>query len=436
MGSSYDLRVTATIDAMSPARGSTPAPSPKVAVHPAPSKRSLLEGRLLVLAAIIMSALTLRVAVTAFTPLAARIGDDIGYSTAVVGVFGMLPTAMFALGGILTPIFSRRLGLEMTVLVAMLMTGLGSILRSLVPDTWQLLVFSALALSGMGIGNVVIPPLVKRYFSDRLAVLSAVYIVMVQLGTVLPALITVPIADAHGWRISLGMWAALAFAAALPWVGVLRVRRNHARVDVTEMPSDAVESTGKVWRSPLAWGMAFMFGMTSLITYSLFTWMPTIFGDAGASASFGGSMVGIFALVGLVAALSAPIVVGRIANPFPVVIGCAVFFFIGFAGLLWAPMSAPLVWVIALGLGPSTFPMALTLINLRTRTGAGSAALSGFTQGVGYAVACTGPLLFGALHTMTGGWLAPFGFLVVAVFVLLTGAWLACKPQMLEDTWG
>lgn len=420
---------------MAPVRGLSNAPSETTGFRPEMSKRALLEGRLLVLVAIVMSALTLRVAVTAFTPLAARIGQDIGYSTAVVGVFGMLPTAMFALGGLLTPVLSRRLGLETTALVAMLMTGVGSVIRALVPATWELLAFSALALAGMGIGNVVIPPLVKRYFSDRLAALSSVYIVMVQLGTVFPALIAVPVADAHGWRLSLGMWAALAFAAALPWIAVLRVRRDHARVDTTELPSEAAESTGKVWRSPVAWGMAFMFGMTSLITYSLFTWMPTIFSDAGASASFGGSMVGIFALIGLVAALSAPIVVGRMANPFPVVIGCAVFFFIGFAGLLLAPMSAPLLWVLAVGLGPSTFPMALTLINLRTRTGAGSAALSGFTQGVGYSVACVGPLLFGALHTMTGGWLAPFGFLVVAVLILMAGAWVACKPRMLEDTW-
>ncbi|MFE3002142.1 MFS transporter [Nocardia sp. NPDC059246] len=428
--------MTATMDeTMAPVRGLSNAPSETTGIRPEMSKRALFEGRLLVLVAIVMSALTLRVAVTAFTPLAARIGQDIGYSTAVVGVFGMLPTAMFALGGLLTPVLSRRLGLETTALVAMLMTGVGSVIRALVPATWELLAFSALALASMGIGNVVIPPLVKRYFSDRLAALSSVYIVMVQLGTVFPALIAVPVADAHGWRLSLGMWAALAFAAALPWIAVLRVRRDHARSDTTELPSEAVESTGKVWRSPVAWGMAFMFGMTSLITYSLFTWMPTIFSDAGASASFGGSMVGIFALIGLVAALSAPIVVGRMANPFPVVIGCAVFFFIGFAGLLLAPMSAPLLWVLAVGLGPSTFPMALTLINLRTRTGAGSAALSGFTQGVGYSVACVGPLLFGALHTMTGSWLAPFGFLAVAVLILMAGAWVACKPQMLEDTW-
>ncbi|MGV9411893.1 CynX/NimT family MFS transporter [Nocardia sp. NPDC003693] len=390
---------------------------------------------MLVLAAIIVSALTLRVAVTAFTPLAAQIGDSMGYSTAVVGVFGMLPTAMFALAGLLTPLLTRRFGLERTVLLAMVMTGLGSLIRAIVPATWELLAFSALALTGMGIGNVVIPPLVKRYFSDRLALLSSLYIVMVQLGTVVPALIAVPVAQAHGWRISLGLWSILAFAAVLPWLGVLRIRRDHARADSTELPPEPFESTGKVWRSPLAWGMALMFGMTSLITYSMFTWMPTIFSDAGASASFGGSMVGIFALIGLVAALTAPIVVGRMRNPFPVVIGCAISFFAGFAGLLIAPMAAPLVWVVLLGLGPSTFPMALTLINLRTRTSAGSAALSGFTQGVGYTVACLGPLVFGVLHSMTHGWLAPFAFLAVAVLVLLGGAWVACKPSLLEDTW-
>ncbi|WP_067687937.1 MFS transporter [Nocardia jejuensis] len=382
-----------------------------------------------------MSALTLRIAVTAFSPLAARIGDDIGYSTAVVGVFGMIPTLMFAAAGLLTPLLTRRLGLEATALTAMVLTAVGSAVRSIVPDTWSLLAFSALALTGMGIGNVVIPPLVKRYFSDRLALLSSVYIVMVQLGTVVPALIAVPIAESHGWRVSLGVWALLPILAVLPWLAVLRVRRQHALADGTDIPVAPVEATGQVWRSPLAWGMALMFGMTSLITYSMFAWMPSIFSDAGASAAYGGSMVGIFALIGLVAALSAPIVTGRMRNPFPVVIGCAVFFFAGFAGLLIAPMSAPLLWVVLLGLGPSTFPMALTLINLRTRSAAGSAALSGFTQGVGYLVACVGPLLFGTLHSMTGGWLAPFGFLVVAVLVLLAGAWQACKPRMLEDTW-
>ncbi len=424
VGSSYDFAVTSTL------RETQTRPDFAGVEQ---RKRALIEGRLLVLAAIVVSAFTLRVAVTAFSPLAERIGHDIGYSTAVVGVFGMIPTAMFALSGLLTPVLVRRLGLERTALVAMVMAGTGMLIRVLMSDTWTLLLFSALALAGMGIGNVVIPPLVKRYFSDRLATVSSLYIVMVQLGTVLPALVAVPLADAHGWRVSLGLWAALGFAAALPWIGVLRDRRGHDLADQTALPAEGPK--GQVWRSPLAWGMAAMFGMTSLTTYAMFAWLPKILSEAGASPSFGGTMVGLFGLVGLVAALSAPTIVTRLRNPFIVVVGCAVCFFIAFAGLLIAPMSAPLLWVIILGLGPSTFPMALTLINLRTRTPQGSASLSGFTQGVGYTVACVGPVLFGMLHTSTGGWAAPFVMLVVAVLVLLAGAWVASKPRMLEDTW-
>jgi MFS transporter, CP family, cyanate transporter len=425
----------------------------------------------LVLAAIVLSALNLRTAVTAFTPLAERIGADIGYSTAVVGVFGMIPTAMFALAGLLTPVLVRRLGLERTVLVAMLAAGVGQLVRAVVPETAELLLCSALALIGMGIGNVVIPPLVKRYFADRLAVLSSVYITMVQLGTVVPALVAVPVAQAHGWRISLGMWAVLAFLAVLPWLGVLRGRRGRDLADRTALDAvpdlEAELATGSaergldaaaerlagpaaervtgtagvppterrpVWHSPVAWGMAGMFGMTSLTTYAMFTWLPKIFSDAGASAAFGGSMVGVFALVGLVSALGAPPLAARMRNPFVVVIVCVACYFASFAGLLLAPMAAPLLWVLLLGMGPSTFPMALTLINLRSRTQAGSAALSGFTQGVGYTVACVGPLLFGVLHSVSGGWAAPFGLLAAVQVVLLIAGWQACKPRLLEDT--
>ncbi len=44
-------------------------------------------------------------------------------------------------------------------------------------------------------------------------------------------------------------------------------------------------------------------------------------------------------------------------------------------------MSAPILWTVLLGLGPSSFPMALTLINLRTRTHTGSSACQASRRG-------------------------------------------------------
>jgi CP family cyanate transporter-like MFS transporter len=395
--------------------------------------RSVKQGRLLVLLAIVLFALTLRTAVTSLTPLLTRISEDLHFGASTIGVFGMLPTAMFAAAGIVTPFLTSRIGLERTTLLAVTATAIGIGVRSMMSGTLGLLLFSCLALIGMGVGNVVLPPLVKRYFSDNVAVLSTAYLTCVQLGTMVPALTAVPVADAYGWRISLAIWAIIPIAAFLPWLGIVLARRGHDVQDVTAEQTD--QPRGRIWRSPLAWGAAAMFGMTSLNTYAMFTWIPTILSDSGGSAALGGNMVALFSGVGFVATLVIPGLCTRMTNPFPLVIvflGC---FVVGFLGLLFAPMTLTWLWVIALGLGPTTFPMALTLVNLRTRTGAGSAALSGFMQGVGYLAACAGPLGFGLLHEATHGWTAPFMMLFGCLVVLGLGAYQACKPRMLEDTW-
>ena len=122
-------------------------------------------------------------------------------------------------------------------------------------------------------------------------------------------------------------------------------------------------------------------------------------------------------------------------NPFPLVLIGYSSFVIAFAGLLLAPMKAPLLWACLLGVGPSTFPLALTLINLRTRTPTGSAALSGFMQGVGYSFSCLGPFLVGWLHTVSTGWTLPFSFLFGCATLMLCASWVACKPRKLEDLW-
>ncbi|MEO9221009.1 MAG: MFS transporter [Mycobacteriaceae bacterium] len=411
-----------------------------------PVVRPLWAGRAIVLVGIVLSALSLRTAVTSITPLLDPIGADLGFGPAVAGVFGMLPALAFAVFGLVTPMLVHRIGLERMALVSMLLAGIGTFTRSLAGNTLVLLALSAVALGGMGVGNVVIPPMVKRYFPDRVGGISTLYITFVQLGTVLPALVAVPLTNVSDWRVSMGSWTIVAFAAAVPWVAVLMLERSTdsplARMHdtavhgVDEAPElTALPAVGKAWHSPVGWGMAAMFGMTSLNTYALFTWLPKILTEAGGSAELGGNMVGLFSALGLVSALTMPVLATRVANPYPIVLACAVFYAVGFLGLLLAPMHHPVVWVSFVGLGPSTFPLALTLINLRTRTSAGSAALSGFSQGLGYTLASLGPLLFGLLHEATGGWAWPFAMLSGAVVILLIGGYVACKPRMLEDSW-
>jgi len=161
--------------------------------------------------------------------------------------------------------------------------------------------------------------------------------------------------------------------------------------------------------------------------------LPALMVEAGASPAFGGAMVALFAAPGLLGALVMPVAAVRMRNPFPLVVCCVLAYAVAFPGLLLAPMAAPLLWVGLVGLGATTFPLSLTLINLRTRTADGSSALSGFMQGLGYTLSCAGPLLFGVLHEVSHGWGLPFAFLSLCVVLMALGAWRACRPQMLED---
>lgn len=260
-------------------------------LKPPSTGRSLVAGRITVLLAIVLFSLALRAAVTSLTPLLSRVSGALGFGSAIGGILGMLPTAMFALAGFVGPALGRRIGLERLAWYAAAATAAGTGGRSVVSDVAGLLGFTALALAGMGIGNIVIPPLIKRYFADRVGSMSAVYTSCIQLGTIVPAALAVPIADAHGWQVSLGVWALIPLAALLPW-GIITLRSGAA--DTAD--HRASETVAVVWRSPVTWALTVMFAMTSLNTYALLTWIPQIITSAGGSEALGGAMVAMFSI--------------------------------------------------------------------------------------------------------------------------------------------
>ena len=82
------------------------------------------------------------------------------------------------------------------------------------------------------------------------------------------------------------------------------------------------------------------------------------------------------------------------------------------------------------GIGSGMFPLALTMIGLRSRTPQTTAALSAFVQAIGYIVAGTGPLLFGVLFGATGSWVLPLALLWVSLGLAWIAGLLACAPPL------
>ncbi|MFC6357335.1 MFS transporter [Luethyella okanaganae] len=397
-----------------------------------PSARPLWAGRTLALLGILFVAANLRTAVAALSPIVPEIGADIPLSAAALGVLGMLPPVCFAVFGIFSPVFTRRFGLEAVLIVALGAILVGHVLRGAAGGLPWLLIGSAVTFAGLGVVNVLLPPLVKKYFPDRVGLMTTLYATMLSISAFVPPLVAVPVAEAAGWRVSLAMWAIVGLVALAPWVALAICHRTGEK---SELPEEAEPALiGKVWHSSIGWSLAIVFAVSSINAYAMFAWLPMLLTDsAEQTPAQAGALLALYAAMGFPAGLLVPVLAVRMKHVGILVYLGVACFVAGYLGLLIAPAALPWLWVVLAGCGPLVFPLSLVLINLRTRTHAGAVALSGFVQGVGYTLGALGPLVFGLLHDATGGWGVPLGFLVATALTAALAGAIVARPRMLED---
>ncbi|MFT4229165.1 MAG: MFS transporter, partial [Microbacterium sp.] len=386
----------------------------------------------LALAGIVLFAFSLRSAVASLSPVVDHISADFALPAAVVGLIGTIPPLCYAGFGIVTPLLERRFGLEALAAAAMVVAAIGLGARGRVSDGVGLLVTTALTFAAVGVGNVLLPPLVKRHFPDRIGLMTAVYTATMAASTFLPPLVAVPVADAVGWRVSLSSWAGFALVAAVPWF-VLVMRERPVPTDVERVEPRALRRMPGL---PMTWALTAGFVVSSTFAYTTFAWLPAILVDvAGVLPATAGGLLSLSAMVGLPSALLVPLLVVRwhaVRAVFVVSIAAGL---VGVGGLLVAPAFAPWLWAAGLGLTCAIFPLTLVLVSVRSRTPEGAVALSGFVQSVGYGITAAFPLGIGLLHDATGSWTGPLLVLAVVVLAAVPALFVASRPHTVEDEW-
>ncbi len=382
--------------------------------------------RILIVLGIVFAAFNLRPGVTGLSPLLDAMGEEIELSAIFLAVIGMLPPLLYGLSGFLTPrLYARFSGLGLT-LAAMVMVMIGLGIRALVESPGLFLALSVLALLGMGIGNVVLPPLVKSYFPDKVALMSTVHVGLLQFGTFIPPLVAVPLATGAGWRGSLLVWAAFAALGAIAWIVIAIVRP--APADEVAAAVVGGNELSRLLRSPRAWALMTMTGLTSFNNFILFTWLPSLLTRSGFDAAFGGAMLALVTAIPLVLGFVLPTLAQRMRSAYLIVVGFCLSLAVGYLGLWLLPTAAPVLWTVLLGIGISTFPLALTLITLRARDAEAAASLSGFVQGGGYLLAATGPLIFAFLVQSFDSMWPAFVVVLASVAVKFFVSHAACRP--------
>lgn len=376
---------------------------------------------------ILLLALNLRPAAVSVGPVLEEVVQGLGMGEVEAGVLTALPVIAFAVFGALAATAAARTGVHRLTLIALFGIAAGLLGRSFTSSVPVFLALSLLALAGMAVANVLLPSLVKLHFPHRIGQLTALYTTSLAVGITSASVFTVPLSEHYGsWRVGLAFWAAGAAVAAVPWVLLLR----H---DAALKARRSSISLAQVARTRLGWSMALLFGLQAGQAYAIFGWFAQVYRDAGFSSSMAGLLLGVIAGMSIPLSLWVPMATARADNPTRLMLGVVACYPVGYIGLMFAPVAGAWVWAFAVGVGLCIFPVVITLIALRSRTPDGTAALSGFTQSVGYGLSAAGPFGIGLLYHATGGWTWPM--VALTAMAIATGALaiVVARPQFIED---
>jgi MFS transporter, CP family, cyanate transporter len=402
------------------------------AVRPAPAQARTgghLWAPALFVTGILALAFNLRGAITSLPPVFPELASTLHLSPLTIALLAATPVLCFAAFSVPAAPLARRFGEERVLLASLLLLAVGLLARGALPG---LLLFpgTVLASAGIALMNVLLPSLVKRRRPDQAGLLIGVYLLSLAAGAILGSLIAVPVFQSSGGsaRVTLGLWALPALAAALAWLPQWRFRTTPAGLGGLSGGRPLV----KVARHALAWQVMGFMGLQSLIYYSALSWLPILLRDRGAGAVHGGTLLALMNLGNAVTALLAPMLAQRTRDQRWLVAATVTISAVGLAGVWFAPLAGAPAWTLLLGLGQgAALGLSIYFTAARAPDPVTSASLSAFTQGGGYLVATAGPLVVGFLHAVTGTWtVAVLAMLVVIVFEGAVG-WQAGRARTL-----
>lgn len=364
----------------------------------------------------LLLAANLRPALTSVGPLVGEIQSSTGLSGTAAGLLNSLPLLAFAAFAPLAH-FGRRLGMERTLVAALLLLFAGVLLRS-----WgsipALFAGSLLLAAGIGVGNILVPGIIKRDYPERVKPLMTLYAVILGLSAAIASGLAVPFAAwlPGGWQGALAVWAIPALVAALAWTPIALRKGKPLSSD------NPTAATKPIWRSPLAWFVTGFMGLQSLYFYVAIAWLPSVFQSNGHDPAEAGLLITVFQLVALAMSAMLSLLLGRRKDQSLAAASASMAMAVSVAGLLFFPAGA-YFWMILMGLGGGAcLPLALMFITLRSADHHQTARLSMMAQSIGYSLAALGPFAFGFIHDLAGSWTIPLGGLaVLGVILALVG---------------
>ena len=351
---------------------------------------------------------------------------DFGWTRVLTSSAFSLSMLVEGLLAIVMGSLNDRLGPRVVLTLCGFLLGIGCLFMSQISTLWQIYLFYGVII-GVGMSGVLVPLLstIARWFIKRRNVMTGIALTGVGLGTLISPPVATRLISVYNWRVSYIILGCFVFAVAVLAAQFLkRDPRSAGHVpygedDMKEHKLKGVDEglslreathTKQFW---MAFGIFICWGFSY---YSIVVHIVPHITDLGISAAKGASILAVLGGAGIVGN-----VLGGAADRIGNKQACIIGLLLASAMLFWL-VSITDVWMFYLFVGgfgigysicmTSESPLVAWLFGVRSHGVLLGILSFGFTIG-----AATGPFLAGYIFDMTGSYQA--AFLTFAVFTVV-----------------
>ncbi|HEY2494448.1 MAG TPA: MFS transporter [Paenibacillus sp.] len=359
---------------------------------------------------ILFISLNLRPSITSVGPLLDIIQTSLGMSGLTASLITTLPVLCMGLFSIAAIKLNNRLGIEKSLLLAMLLIFTATFLRMFVNDSLFLLTTAFLSGMGIGIAGPLISGFIKKYFPEKPG-LTGIYSVSMVIGAAIASSFSVPLFHSmnDSWQHSLSFWSILAIPASLLLLPLLK------KAETNKSPISISSIFTKNKRVSL---FMLFFGCMAAIFYSITAWLAPIVQSTGLSYAQSGNILTLFTVIQIPISFTIPMIVSRTGHRKTWLLVCSLSEIIGI--VLLVMHFSPWVATIFLGIGAGgLFPLALLMPMQEASNTTEAISWSAMVQFGGYLLGSLGPAFIGLTLDLFGNFVPAFVVLILVICVMM-----------------
>lgn len=384
---------------------------------------------------IVLLGVVMRATFTTIPVVIDNVAHSFGLPVSQLGILTTLPLLTFAIFSPTTSYMTRRFGIEKTLLGALLLVLLGSLLR--VASASMLFIGTVLVGIGIAYINVLLPATLVKFTPNKIGTYTSLYSTTMTLMTAIFQIIAVPVTKTFSWQMLVVFLSVIVLLVVATWILHMYVNVDSSTKKRTQQAENKANQVHP-WRNKYAWAMLVMAGIQSAVFYTSIAWVPTVAQHTGLSATQAGWVIGVMSLIGIPASMWVPSFLER-AN-----YKQRVHFMTGATGLwliaiiMMYNTQAGLIWwlivtsFIGLG-GTAVFVYMVTSYAIRTRNPLESSALSGMAQTGGYLIAAGAPWAYGVLFAQLDSWFLQTTVMAVAIIIFIGLMWFVERDETIFE---